>query len=43
MADRERIYLFDTTLRCPSARRSAAHEDGQPEYRRRADEGMNHG
>jgi hypothetical protein len=26
---KERIYLFDTTLRCPSARSRAACEDGQ--------------
>jgi hypothetical protein len=28
---RERIYLFDTTLRCPSDRSRAACEDGQTE------------
>ena len=26
---RERLYLFDTTLRCPSARSREASEDGQ--------------
>jgi hypothetical protein len=28
---RELLYLFDTTLRCPSARSREAREDGQNE------------
>ncbi len=29
MSAKERIYLFDTTLRGPAARRREAREDGQ--------------
>ncbi len=33
---KERLYLYDTTLRCPFARRRASAEDEQNEGVRRA-------
>ncbi len=40
---KQRIYLFDTTLRYPFAHSCAASEDEQSSNSRRADEGMDHG